>query len=350
MTITYNNLQSDTDTTTLLSYTPSSVSDACLVVLVTSEDVGNDNPITGVDFGGVAMTEGVIAHSVVGTNAQDVAIFYLVSPGASSGNIVVSGSQRQSIIALTLDNVDQSSPIDSTGVRLVSSGTDLSVSSTTTNNNSFAVSGAVGDNSSNILTLTTGTKIISLTPSSASSAVAVSTQASAGAFDHDWSSSDGLNRAASAVTTFNLAGGGVTVTATEILNSFVDASNVNVDYNVSLLVTESFKQFTDSSAVSIESAESVTLSVTESFNKFIDSSSVNTSKQVSLAVTEILKSFEDGSNISIAKDVSVQVTEIMASFTDNSSVRLPANWNNKPVAVTSYTVKTPSTTIWIDKG
>ena len=214
MAITYNNLQSAINTTTLSSYTPPSLTDACLVVIVTSEDIGDNDPITSITFGGVSLTIEVIAHSLVGTNAQDVAIAYLLNPSTTSGNIVVSGSERQSIIALTLDNVDQASPIDATGTREVSSGTDLEVSAATTNANSFVVSGAVGDNDANVLTLTTGTKIISLTPSSASSAVAVSTQAISGTFSHDWVSDMSLFRAASALVAFNVeaGGGGISLT------------------------------------------------------------------------------------------------------------------------------------------
>ena len=58
----------------------------------------------------------------------------------------------------------------------------------------------------------------------------------------------------------------------------------------------------------------------------------------------------DGSNVTIAKDITVNVTEVLASFIDNSVLRLPTNWVDKPAVVTSYTVKTPPTTIWIDKG
>lgn len=214
MAITHNNIQSNVDATTLSAYLPPSLTDACLVVTITSEDIGNNDPITSVTFGGVAMIEGVISHSVVGGNAQDAAIFYLLNPSVSAGDIVVSGSERQSIVAMTLDNVDQTTPTDGSGVKEISSGTDLSVSSTTANANSFALSVAVGDNTSNVLTLTTATKLISLTPTSGSSAVAVSTQASSGFFTHDWQSSNSLFRAASALMSFNeQGGGGLTLTA-----------------------------------------------------------------------------------------------------------------------------------------
>jgi len=214
MAITHNNLQSAINTTTLSSYTPPSLTDSCLVVIVTSEDIGNNDPITGITFDSAPMVEGVISHHVKGSSAQDVAIFYLVNPGTSSGDIVVSGSERQAIIAITLDNVDQSSTVDATGTAGFDSGTSLSVSATTLNNDSFAVSGACSARTSNVLTVTTATKIISLFPSSATSAVAVSTQATAGLFTHDWVGDVELTRAASAVIAFNLAAGGISITET----------------------------------------------------------------------------------------------------------------------------------------
>ncbi len=251
MAITYNNLQSAINTTTLSSYTPPSLTDACLVVIVTSEDIGDNDPITSITFGGVSLTIEVIAHSLVGTNAQDVAIAYLLNPSTTSGNIVVSGSERQSIIALTLDNVDQASPIDATGTREVSSGTDLEVSAATTNANSFVVSGAVGDNDANVLTLTTGTKIISLTPSSASSAVAVSTQASAGAFSHDWVSDMSLFRAASALVAFNVeaGGSGISLTGTTPSSSY-NAISSNISLTGEVVVSGTTTNYSYSSVSS----------------------------------------------------------------------------------------------------
>ena len=64
----------------------------------------------------------------------------------------------------------------------------------------------------------------------------------------------------------------------------------------------------------------------------------------------MLNSFLDGSNVTIAKDITVNVTEVFASFNDNSFIKLPVNWNDKPVSVTNYTVQPPASTIWIDKG
>ena len=58
MAITVNNLQ--TSATDTLAYAPASVTDSCLVVLVSSEDVAGNEPITGISFGASAMTVEVI--------------------------------------------------------------------------------------------------------------------------------------------------------------------------------------------------------------------------------------------------------------------------------------------------
>ena len=146
------------------------------------------------------------------------------------------------------------------------------------------------------------------------------------------------------------ASSGISIAVTEVLNSFVDTSNINIDYNVSATVTETLNSFGDTSVVSVTSGQVVNLSVTETLSAFTDLSNVSVSANVDLIVTEVLNSFLDGSNVTIAKELTLQVTEVFNSFADNSSVRLPANWNDKPKVTTSYTTQTPVSTIWIDKG
>jgi hypothetical protein len=143
---------------------------------------------------------------------------------------------------------------------------------------------------------------------------------------------------------------GISLTVTEVLNSFSDTSNINIDYNVSATITETLNSFGDSSTVSVIGGGEVTLSITETLSTFSDSSVINVSANVDLLVTEVLNSFLDGSNVTIAKDITLQVTEIFNSFADNSSLRLPANWTDKPKVATSYTIQTPTSTIWTDKG
>jgi hypothetical protein len=147
-----------------------------------------------------------------------------------------------------------------------------------------------------------------------------------------------------------VGGSGISIAVTEVLNSFVDTSNINIDYNVNATVTETLNSFGDTSVISVTSGQVVNLSVTETLNSFVDISNVDVSANIDLIVTEVLNSFLDGSNVTIAKELTLQVTEVFNSFTDNSSVRLPANWNDKPKVTTTYTTQTPVSTIWIDKG
>jgi hypothetical protein len=147
-----------------------------------------------------------------------------------------------------------------------------------------------------------------------------------------------------------VGGSGITLAVTEALNSFSDSSATDIDYNVTITTTESFNSFQDISVLSVTGGYSVSIDVTETFNPFIDSSVLNLSANINALVTEVLNSFLDSSNATIAKDLQAQVTEAFNSFNDNSFLRLPTNWNDKPVAVTNYTTQTPVNTIWTDKG
>ena len=147
-----------------------------------------------------------------------------------------------------------------------------------------------------------------------------------------------------------VGGGGISVTVTEVLNSFTDTSNINIDYNVSAIITETLNSFGDTSVISVTSGQVVNLTVTETLSAFTDVSNINVSANIELLVTEVLNSFLDGANVTIAKDITLQVTEVFNSFADNSSVRLPANWVDKIEVTTTYTTQTPTSTTWIDKG
>ena len=160
----------------------------------------------------------------------------------------------------------------------------------------------------------------------------------------------GVNMPTDGSAWIDLGGSGISIAVTEVLNSFVDTSNINIDYNVSATVTETLNSFGDTSVISVTSGQVVNLSVTETLSAFTDLSNVSVSANIDLIVTEVLNSFLDGSNVTIAKELTLQVTEVLNSFADNSSVRLPANWNDKPKVTTSYTTQTPVSTIWIDKG
>lgn len=147
-------------------------------------------------------------------------------------------------------------------------------------------------------------------------------------------------------------GGGVSLSVTEVLQPFSDSSLATIapKVSISVTVTEALSAFTDNSTVTIVEAGNVSVSVTETLSPFAESSIIKVSANVELLVTEVLNSFLDGSNVTIAKDITVTVTEVLNSFADNSTVRMPADWNDKPQAVTSYTIKPPVSTIWINKG
>ncbi len=375
MAITYNNLQSAINTTTLSAYVPPSLTDSCLVVIVTSEDVGNNDPITGITFGGVSMVEGVIAHSVVSTNAQDVAIFYLVNPSTSSGNIVVTGSERQSIIAMTLNNVSQSSPIDDTGVREVSTGKDLAVSGVTTNANSFAVSGCVGDNTGNILTLTTGVKIISLEPTSAPSAAAVSTISTAGAYSHNWVCDDNLNRAASAIVAFNLetgGGGGISGTITQTAQSFTQSLSGSVVNSYTGTITQNTQSFTQSASGSITSepitgvinqtvtaftqsalgdvvSSGISGAINQTASAFTQSATGSAVLNISGVISQTVSAFTQSLSGTVAEQISGTINQTVSSFTMSAVGKIPASWVDKLPANTTWADQTAISTIWTDK-
>lgn len=142
MTITANNWQAHNGSS--FSYTPSSVSNAVLVAFAYSEDVGNDSPITGMTFGGTGMTAGPLAESVLGSNSNDVGMFYLASPGTSAATLAVtggSGEGRIKIIAVTLGGTATLS-IDGSGTATVSSGTSIS-DALTASASGMALSGIV---------------------------------------------------------------------------------------------------------------------------------------------------------------------------------------------------------------
>lgn len=90
------------DGATLASYTPAVATHTMLVVCVSSEDAGNDQPVTGVTFGGVALTKAVEQNTLLSSNAQHSSVWYLASPGTSAGAIAVAGGQSVGIVALTL--------------------------------------------------------------------------------------------------------------------------------------------------------------------------------------------------------------------------------------------------------
>lgn len=214
MAITVNNLQSTASDTLL--HTPANVTDPCLVVLVPSEDVGNNEPITGVLFGATSMTLEVVGQGILGSNSNDIAIAYLVNPGTTAQTITVTGGQhdRMGIVALTLDNVDQSSPVDVSDESFeTTSIAVVPTSATTTNDNSFIVSGSTTGDAGASMSVVGATEILEFTPPSSKLAVGTSTQTPAGTYTHTWTSTV-AGRTSSASIAFNLAIGGGSISVT----------------------------------------------------------------------------------------------------------------------------------------
>lgn len=213
MAITENNVQ--TSATDTLSYTPASVTDSCLVVIASSEDLNRDEPMTALNFGAAVMEGFITGKGDNGTHSRDIAMAFLANPGTSAETITVTGGQsdRVGIVALTLDNVDQITPLDISIANGFISGTALTSTETTTNDDSFVVSGAMTDSDLDTLSVTGATEIVEFAPPSSKLAAATSTQVTAGVYSHNWVSSTSVAGAASASMAFNLASaGGVSIT------------------------------------------------------------------------------------------------------------------------------------------
>lgn len=213
MAITVNNLQSSVNDT--LAYTPSSVADSCLVVLVSSEDVGDNEPITAISFGATPMILEVIGEGILGSNSNDLALAYLLNPGTASQTITITGGQhdRMGVAALTLNDVDQTTPIDtSDGSFETTAMTVVPTSSTTSNNDSFVVSGTTTSDNTFSVSVTGATEILEFNPPSSKMGIATSTQVTAGTYTHTWTATV-AGRMASASIAFNIVGaiGGISI-------------------------------------------------------------------------------------------------------------------------------------------
>ena len=105
---------------TLTSYTPASGSDRILVVRVHGLRTNDSGAFTvdSVTFGGVGLTEAISAKTTSSGRQYRSAIWYLINPSGSSGNIVATFSHSAGgciISADTLTGAVQSSPVGQTG-------------------------------------------------------------------------------------------------------------------------------------------------------------------------------------------------------------------------------------------
>ncbi len=104
---------------TISNYSTGSGANKILLVAVSigfTSAIGTPPTVTGVTYGGIALTQGVAVQSggAIDGNDDDVRtyIYYLLNPGSGPGNIVVSASANASIIAraITLTGAAQQAP------------------------------------------------------------------------------------------------------------------------------------------------------------------------------------------------------------------------------------------------
>jgi len=128
-----------TSSSTTLDYTVPSVTDGRLVVMVGKEDVGNNGPITGVTYGAAALTLDAEANSVVGSNANVMAIYSLALPPTGTDTITIAtDNERIGIIAFVLNECGEKtdSDVDVVG----GSGATMTTNVTTVGSNNIVVS------------------------------------------------------------------------------------------------------------------------------------------------------------------------------------------------------------------
>lgn len=119
---------------TLASYTPAAGNNRILVVRVhalrTADDTANV-AVSGVTFGGVALTEAVTIRHTSTSRVYRTAIWYLINPAGSAGDIVVtlSNPAASAIIAAdTLTDAAQTSPVNQAATGTSNSGGSVSAS------------------------------------------------------------------------------------------------------------------------------------------------------------------------------------------------------------------------------
>lgn len=108
---------------TLSSYTPAAGASRILVVRVhalrTADDT-NTFAVSSVTFGGVGLTEAVTIRHTSVSRVYRAAIWYLVNPSGSAGDVVVTlgaGASSCIIAAATLTDAAQSAPVNQTATQ-----------------------------------------------------------------------------------------------------------------------------------------------------------------------------------------------------------------------------------------
>lgn len=135
MALTKNNIQKVEDATSM-SYTPSSVSDAYLLVWVLWEDISVPfASVTDVDFGGTSLTKQRGEQGNEATATCDTEVWYLKNPGTSTQTITVTGLtgiNGAAIVAMTIGGADGTTFIEAdNGEGGTGGGANLDVTSLT---------------------------------------------------------------------------------------------------------------------------------------------------------------------------------------------------------------------------
>ena len=180
MAIGVTNVQ--TSVSASFSYTPDSVTDSVLVVVVSSESTGNE-AITGMTFGATAMIQAVQEDSINFSPVNRLAIFYLKDPGTSAETIDVTGPlNRIGYTAMTLSNVDQTTPLDASASKDdITTVNNIDLNITTTNDGSLIIA-ANTTNASPVRSTAQGSQveISDFDPSSSSHSVSREIKVTAG--------------------------------------------------------------------------------------------------------------------------------------------------------------------------
>lgn len=226
------------------SYTPSTVTDACLVLCVSNET--NTTHISAPTFGGVAMTLGASDIQTGGYDTEAF-IYYLVNPGTSAGTISVTGENRDAYTVLTLDNVDQTTPIDATGTAATTGNTAAVASVTTATDGAMII--AQGTGSSNAGTATadgTQTEIADFLDTSSIHVTSEELRATAGAVNQGFTYTNSQDRQVTVGVAFKNSGG---IPTTDVSITGVSATGSVGSVSVQADITTSLTGVTATGAV-----------------------------------------------------------------------------------------------------
>lgn len=208
MALTKNNIQK-AENATSMSYTPSSVANASLLVWVVWEDVDSPHAtISDVDFGGTSLTK---IRGEIGSDGffeNNIEVWYLKSPGTSTQTITVTGLtgiNGAAIVAMTVGGADGTTFVEAhDGLGGTGSLASVSVTSLTAD----ALVMAMYNGNAATPTLTTGQTVdSSIVYSTGDAELASTIRATAGTETFEWDPHSS-RRALIAIAIKPSAGGG----------------------------------------------------------------------------------------------------------------------------------------------